>query len=93
MDATSRILVFEALKRWRMHKITIVITHDLSQIESSDFVYVLEDGRVVEQGFRYDLETVSEEGEDGRGEFRKMMEQQKQTGVFCLSRTTLRIIF
>ena len=65
-----------------MHKTTIVITHDLSQIESSDFVYVLEDGRVVEQGFRYDLETVSEEGEDGRGEFRKMMEQQKQTGGF-----------
>ena len=78
-----------------MHKTTIIITNDLSQIESSDFVYVLKDGRVVEQGFRYDLETVSEEGEDGdgRGEFRKMMEQQKQTGFFCLSRTTLRIIF
>ena len=75
--AFFRILVFEALKQWRMHKTTIVITHDLSQIESSDFVYVLKDGRVVEQGFRYDLETVSEEGEDGRGEFRKMMEQQK----------------
>ena len=81
MDATSRILVFEALKRWRRHKTTIVITHDLSQIESSDFVYVLKDGRVVEQGFRYDLETVSEE-DDGRGEFRKMMEQQNQTGGF-----------
>ena len=67
-----------------MHKTTIIITNDLSQIESSDFVYVLKDGRVVEQGFRYDLETVSEEGEDGdgRGEFRKMMEQQKQTGGF-----------
>ena len=73
LDATSRILVFEALKRWRHNKITIVITHDLSQIESGDFVYVLKDGRVVEQGFRYDLESVSEE-EDGRGEFRKMME-------------------
>ena len=81
MDATSRILVFEALKRWRRNKTTIVITHDLSQIESSDFVYVLKDGRVVEQGFRYDLESVSEE-ENGRGEFRKMMEQQNQTGGF-----------
>ena len=60
-----------------------VITHDLSQIESGDFVYVLKDGRVVEQGFRCDLESVSEE-EDGRGEFRKMMEQleQSQTGGF-----------
>ena len=82
LDATSRILVFEALKRWRMNKTTIVITHDLSQIESTDFVYVLKDGRVVEQGFRYDLESVSEERDDGRGEFRKMMEQQNQTGGF-----------
>ena len=81
LDATSRILVFEALKRWRRNKITIVITHDLSQIESGDFVYVLKDGRVVEQSFRYDLESVSEE-EDGRGEFRKMMERQNQTGGF-----------
>ena len=81
MDATSRILVFEALKRWRYNKTTIVITHDLSQIESGDFVYVLKDGRVVEQGFRYDLESVCEE-DDGRGEFRKMMEQQNQTGGF-----------
>ena len=81
MDATSRILVFEALKRWRRNRTTIVITHDLSQIESGDFVYVLKDGRVVEQGFRSDLESVSEE-EDGRGEFRKMMEQQSQTGGF-----------
>jgi ATP-binding cassette subfamily B (MDR/TAP) protein 1 len=81
LDATSRILVFEALKRWRRNQTTIVITHDLSQIESGDFVYVLKDGRVVEQGFRYDLESVSKE-EDGRGEFRKMMEQQSQTGGF-----------
>jgi ATP-binding cassette subfamily B (MDR/TAP) protein 1 len=81
LDATCRILVFEALKRWRQNKTTIVITHDLSQIEFGDFVYVLKDGRVVEQGFRNDLESVSEE-EDGRGEFRKMMERQSQTGGF-----------
>lgn len=83
LDATSRILVFEAIKRWRHNKTTIVITHDLSQIESGDFVYVLKDGRVVEQGFRYDLESVFEEDdEDGRGEFRKMMERQSETGGF-----------
>ena len=81
MDATSRILVFEALKRWRHNKTTIVITHDLSQIEPGNFVYVLKHGRVVEQGFRYDLESVFEE-EDGRGEFRKMMERQSETGGF-----------
>jgi ABC-type multidrug transport system fused ATPase/permease subunit len=41
LDATSRVLVFEAIKRWRANKMTVVITHDLSQISTSDFVYVL----------------------------------------------------
>lgn len=55
LDATSRILVFEAIKRWRKNRTTIVITHDLSQIQSDDFVYLMKDGRIVEQGFRSDL--------------------------------------
>ena len=50
LDVTSRILVFEAIKRWRQNKTTIVITHDLSQITPTDFVYVLKDGEVVEFG-------------------------------------------
>ena len=75
LDATSRVLVFEAIKRWRTNKTTIVITHDLSQIGSSDFVYVLKNGHVVEQGYRYDLES-------SHGEFREMMETQGATGGF-----------
>lgn len=75
LDPTSRILVFEAIKRWRVNKTTIVITHDLSQISSSDFVYVLKTGHVVEQGYRYDLETSD-------GEFRHMMETQGATGGY-----------
>ncbi|TFK31484.1 P-loop containing nucleoside triphosphate hydrolase protein [Crucibulum laeve] len=39
LNTTSRILVFEALKRWCANKITIVITHDLCQISQNDFVY------------------------------------------------------
>ncbi|KAF8957788.1 P-loop containing nucleoside triphosphate hydrolase protein [Flammula alnicola] len=87
LDPTSRILVFEALKRWRKHKTTIVITHDLSQIGSGDFLYVMKDGRVVEQGYRADLEGVvpMKYGRDntdkvrdgGKGEFRKMLEAQR----------------
>jgi len=60
---------------------TIVITHDLSQIGPKDFVYVLKDGRVVEQGFRSDLELVVPSYK-GQGEFRKMMESQRETGGF-----------
>ncbi|KAF8692795.1 P-loop containing nucleoside triphosphate hydrolase protein, partial [Rhizoctonia solani] len=56
LDATARILVFEAIKAWRRNKTTIVITHDLSQIAPSDFVYVMKDGRVVQEGYRYNLQ-------------------------------------
>ncbi|KAJ7271891.1 P-loop containing nucleoside triphosphate hydrolase protein [Mycena haematopus] len=75
LDPTSRILVFEAIKRWRKNKATIVITHDLSQISASDFVYVLKNGVVAEQGYRYDLETAT-------GEFSAMMAAQNITGGF-----------
>ncbi|OCF35279.1 ATP-binding cassette, subfamily B (MDR/TAP), member 1 [Kwoniella heveanensis BCC8398] len=55
LDPTSRILVFQALKAWRNNQTTIVITHDLSQIVSDDFVYVMHNGHISEQGFRVDL--------------------------------------
>ncbi|KAB5590231.1 Multidrug resistance protein 2 [Ceratobasidium theobromae] len=56
LDVTSRILVFEAIKAWRRNKTTIVITHDLSQIAPEDFVYVMKDGQVVQEGYRYNLQ-------------------------------------
>ncbi|KAF8331212.1 P-loop containing nucleoside triphosphate hydrolase protein [Amanita rubescens] len=79
LDATSRLLVFEALKRWRTGKTTIVITHDLSQIEAADFVYVLKEGQIVEQGFRSDLENPKCREES---EFCSMLEAQMRTGGY-----------
>jgi len=73
LDATSRVLVFEAIKHWRRNKTTVVITHDLSQISQSDFVYVLKDGRVAEGGYRDDLEI-------GGGEFQRMSTVQAEAG-------------
>lgn len=55
LDATSRVAVFESMKAWRKNKTTIVITHDLSQVVATDFVYVMKNGIVAEQGFRSDL--------------------------------------
>lgn len=73
LDAISRILVFEATKRWRTNKTTIVITHDLSQINATDFVYVMRDGDVAEQGHHIDLEQFK----DGKKSlFRTMAETQ-----------------
>lgn len=48
-------LVFQNIKAWRNNQTTIVITHDLLQIVSDDFVYVMKNGIVAEQGFRLDL--------------------------------------
>jgi ATP-binding cassette, subfamily B (MDR/TAP), member 1 len=77
LDATSRILVFEAIKRWRRNKTTIVITHDLSQISPNDFAYVLKEGSVVERGYRADLEVAS-------GEFQQMAMTQAEAGGFAV---------
>ncbi|KAJ6558138.1 P-loop containing nucleoside triphosphate hydrolase protein [Mycena capillaripes] len=57
LDPTSRVAVFDAVRRWRQGRTTIVITHDLAQISADDFVYVLKDGCVVESGSRSDLDT------------------------------------
>uniref|UniRef100_A0A8H7XVI3 ABC transmembrane type-1 domain-containing protein n=2 Tax=Psilocybe cubensis TaxID=181762 RepID=A0A8H7XVI3_PSICU len=67
---------------WRHNKTTIVITHDLSQITAQDFVYVLKDGRVVEQGYRSDLEEVKADYGSDQGEFKKLMDAQRETGGF-----------
>jgi ATP-binding cassette subfamily B (MDR/TAP) protein 1 len=81
LDATSRILVFEAIKRWRRNRTTIVITHDLSQISPTDFVYALKDGRVAEGGFRADLEVAG-------GEFQQMATTQAEAGGFAVKEET-----
>lgn len=46
----------DAIHTWRRGKTTIIITHDITQIEPEDFVYILEKGRVVQDGYRSDLE-------------------------------------
>ena len=81
LDATSRVLVFEAVKLWRRNKTTIVVTHDLSQITPSDFVYVLKDGRVAEGGYRADLEVAA-------GEFQQMATTQAEAGGFAVKGET-----
>ncbi|KAF8333191.1 P-loop containing nucleoside triphosphate hydrolase protein [Cantharellus anzutake] len=55
LDATTRLLVFEAVRQERKRRTTVVVTHDLSMLRPSDYVYVMKDGRCVEEGFREDL--------------------------------------
>ncbi|ODV73329.1 ATP-binding cassette a-factor transporter STE6 CYBJADRAFT_127994 [Cyberlindnera jadinii NRRL Y-1542] len=49
-------LVIEAVKTWRKGKTTIILTHEFNQIGPDDYVYLMEDGRVAEQGLRKDME-------------------------------------
>ncbi|KAL9058096.1 MAG: hypothetical protein Q9162_001958 [Coniocarpon cinnabarinum] len=51
LDQTARALIMTAIRHWRNGRTNIIITHDLSQIEATDHVYVLEYGNVVKQGY------------------------------------------
>lgn len=55
LDPVSRSLVMEAIRRWRRGKTTIIITHDVSEVLEKDYVYVLDRGRVVQEGYRHQL--------------------------------------
>ncbi|KAK2848475.1 hypothetical protein FQN49_005688 [Arthroderma sp. PD_2] len=56
LDYAGRICLMNAIRAWRQGKTTIVITHDLSQIRSQDFVYVVDQGRIAHQGYKHVLE-------------------------------------
>jgi ATP-binding cassette, subfamily B (MDR/TAP), member 1 len=55
LDTESEHLVQEALERLMVGKTSIVIAHRLSTIKSSNVIFVIEKGRVVEQGTHEDL--------------------------------------
>ena len=55
LDAGSEQLVFEALDRLMKKKTSIVIAHRLSTIREASCIYVLKDGRIVEQGTHDEL--------------------------------------
>ncbi|RGP71611.1 ABC transporter b family member 6 [Fusarium longipes] len=55
LDQVSRTLIMDAIRAWRRGKTTIIITHDAAQIEDDDFVYVMDNASLVQEGFRKDL--------------------------------------
>ncbi|KAM5350591.1 hypothetical protein ACJ41O_007096 [Fusarium nematophilum] len=59
LDQVSRVLIMDAIRDWRRGKTTIIITHDVSQIGDDDFVYVMDNASLVQEGFRRDLEQQS----------------------------------
>ncbi|RDL31099.1 Bile salt export pump [Venustampulla echinocandica] len=55
LDYASRDKVMKELRKWREGKTTIIITHDTTQILDDDYVYVMEGGIVVQEGYRRKL--------------------------------------
>ncbi|KAL2842183.1 P-loop containing nucleoside triphosphate hydrolase protein [Aspergillus pseudoustus] len=55
LDGSNRIHVMNAIRKWREDKTTIIITHDMSHIRDGDFAYVLEEGSVVQAGYKAEL--------------------------------------
>ncbi|KAL4796759.1 P-loop containing nucleoside triphosphate hydrolase protein [Aspergillus venezuelensis] len=55
LDGANRVQVMQSIRKWREGKTTIVITHEMSHIKDSDYVYVMDKGNVVQSGYKGEL--------------------------------------
>lgn len=58
LDAESEVLVQEALNNLMENRTTIIIAHRLSTVRNADIIYVLDKGKIVEQGTHQELSTL-----------------------------------
>ena len=59
LDHLTKTSVIEAIREWRRGKTTIIITHDMSQVLDNDYAYVLEHGKIIQEGLKQTLEKAS----------------------------------
>ncbi len=69
LDVHTESALFEALEAFLRDRTVIIIAHRLSTITKADYIYVLENGSILEEGSREELEML-----DGR--FRRFVERQ-----------------
>ncbi|RYP11692.1 hypothetical protein DL767_011013 [Monosporascus sp. MG133] len=55
LDPLASNLIMEGIRHWRRGRTTVVVTHEVAQIQEGNFVYVMDEGRVVQQGLRGEL--------------------------------------
>jgi ATP-binding cassette subfamily C protein len=71
LDVHTELRLFEALQDFLSEKTVITIAHRLSTIKNAEFIYVLEDGKVVDSGSPKEL--LSEDAKDSNGYFSSMI--------------------
>jgi len=70
LDPNAEFKVFENLKNNLKDQVVIVVTHRLYNLKIADYIYVLKDGKISQEG---DFETLT----NADGEFRTMYNNQK----------------
>lgn len=71
VDIHNRQILMDRIREWRQGKTTIILTHELYQIKSDDFLYVIEDGEIIDSGYKCQL--LNTEG----SRFKQLYEIQK----------------
>ncbi|KAH8655225.1 P-loop containing nucleoside triphosphate hydrolase protein [Xylariales sp. PMI_506] len=72
LSPTDRSSILNMIREWRRDKTTIIITHELRHIEEKDYVFVMNHGRVVEEGYKEEL------AEDPNSMFNTMLHSDLQ---------------
>ncbi|MDB4349664.1 ABC transporter ATP-binding protein/permease [Omnitrophica bacterium] len=72
LDSKSERHIYDNLRQFKGTKTMLVIAHRLSTIKNADYIYVLHEGRVIEEG-TYDQLT------QRKGEFTRMINDQRLT--------------
>lgn len=69
LDVHTESALFEALRQFLKDKTVIIIAHRLSTVEHADYIYVLENGTILEEGTREKLEKID-------GKFNRFVKDQ-----------------
>ncbi|MBD3799311.1 MAG: ABC transporter ATP-binding protein [Epsilonproteobacteria bacterium] len=69
LDVHTESALFEALRQFLKDKTVIIIAHRLSTVEYADYIYVLENGIILEEGTRDELEKID-------GKFNRFVKDQ-----------------
>jgi ATP-binding cassette subfamily C protein len=70
LDVHTESALFNALQEFLREKTVIIIAHRLSTVQYSDYIYVLEDGMIAQQGTYQELEVAN-------GQFERFVHHQR----------------